>query len=100
MKEFLFVILNFLDFWFFPLIIALVVAIIVEQVVRRFADSDPQSAEDARSISIAMRVRKFIWTQNVILNTTWLICYFVFMFMMRTAPPTEGLGDPNLLWQL
>ena len=98
MKEFLFLLLNFLDFWFLPLIITLIVAIIVEQLVRRFADSDPQSAEDARSIDIAMRVRKFIWTQNVILNTTWLICYFVFMFMMRT--PNDGMGDPNLRWKI
>jgi len=100
MKEFLFVLLNFLDFWFFPLIIALVVAIIVEQLIRRFADSDPQSYTDLKWINMSMRIRKFVWTQNVILNTTWLICYFVFMFMMRTSPLTEGLGDPNLLWKL
>ena len=34
MKEFLFFMANFLDFWFLPFIIALVISIVIEQIFR------------------------------------------------------------------
>ena len=34
MKEFLFFMANFLDFWFLPFIIMLIVSIVIEQIIR------------------------------------------------------------------
>ena len=87
MKEFLFFMANFLDFWFLPFIIMFIVSIIIEQVIRR--------QDDEKKIETAMRVRKFLWRQNILLNFSWFLCYFILMFNLR--------GDPqpmtDLIWR-
>ena len=95
MKEFLFFMANFLDFWFLPFIIMFIVSIVVEQVVRRLATSVPLTQDDEKKIETAMRVRKFLWRQNILLNFSWFLCYFILMFMLRgqTTPM------PELIWQ-
>tara|TARA_R100001510_G_C7474896_1_gene89513 strand:- start:196 stop:480 length:285 start_codon:yes stop_codon:yes gene_type:complete len=93
MKEFLFFLSNFLDFWFLPFVISLVVSIIIEQVLRASGNQyDPKAVE---KVEKATRVRKFLWRQNIILNFTWFLCYFILMFMLRgqTTPM------PNMIWQ-
>ena len=93
MKEFLFFLSNFLDFWFLPFVISLVVSIIIEQVLRASGNQyDPKAVE---KVEKAKRVRKFLWRQNIILNFTWFLCYFILMFMLRgqTTPM------PNMIWQ-
>ena len=93
MKEFLFFLSNFLDFWFLPFVISLVVSIIIEQVLRVSGNQyDPKAVE---KVEKATRVRKFLWRQNIILNFTWFLCYFILMFMLRgqTTPM------PNMIWQ-
>ena len=87
MKEFLFYMANFLDFWFLPFIIMLIVSIIIEQVIRR--------QDDEKKIEIAMRVRKFLWRQNILLNFSWLLCYFILMFLLRGEPQQM----PDLIWR-
>ena len=93
MKEFLFFISNFLDFWFLPFIIMLIVSIVIEQVIRSTGNQyDPKAV---KKVETAMRVRKFLWRQNLILNFSWFLCYFILMFMLRgqTTPM------PELIWQ-
>ena len=93
MKEFLFFLSNFLDFWFLPFVIGLVVSIIIEQVIRATGNQyDPKAV---KKVETAMRVRKFLWRQNLILNFSWFLCYFILMFMLRgqTTPM------PELIWQ-
>ena len=93
MKEFLFFLSNFLDFWFLPFVIGLVVSIIIEQILRASGNQyDPKAVE---KVEKATRVRKFLWRQNIILNFTWFLCYFILMFMLRgqTTPM------PELIWQ-
>ena len=93
MKEFLFFVSNFLDFWFLPFIIMLIVAIVIEQVIRATGNQyDPKAV---KKVETAMRVRKFLWRQNLILNFSWFLCYFILMFMLRgqTTPM------PELIWQ-
>jgi len=87
MKEFLFYMANFLDFWFLPFIIMLIVSIIIEQVIRR--------QDDEKKIEIAMRVRKFLWRQNILLNFSWFLCYFILMFLLRGQPTPM----PDMIWQ-
>ena len=93
MKEFLFFLSNFLDFWFLPFIIMLIVSIVIEQVIRATGNQyDPKAV---KKVETAMRVRKFLWRQNLILNFSWFLCYFILMFMLRgqTTPM------PELIWQ-
>ena len=87
MKEFLFYMANFLDFWFLPFIIMLIVSIIIEQVIRR--------QDDEKKIEIAMRVRKFLWRQNILLNFSWFLCYFILMFLLRGQPQPM----PEMIWR-
>ena len=93
MKEFLFFISNFLDFWFLPFVISLGVSIVIEQILRATGNQyDPKAVE---KVEKAARVRKFLWRQNIILNFMWFLCYFILMFMLRgqTTPM------PELIWQ-
>ena len=95
MKEFLFFMANFLDFWFLPFIIMFIVSIVVEQVVRRLATSVPLTQDDEKKIETAMRVRKFLWRQNILLNFSWFLCYFILMFMLRG----QQAPMPDMIWQ-
>ena len=93
MKEFLFFVSNFLDFWFLPFIIMLIVSIVIEQVIRATGNQyDPKAV---KKVEIAMRVRKFLWRQNLILNFLWFLCYFILMFMLRG----QQAPMPDLIWQ-
>ena len=87
MKEFLFFMANFLDVWFLPFIIMFIVSIIIEQVIRR--------QDDEKKIETAMRVRKFLWRQNILLNFTWFLCYFILMFMLRG----QQTPMPDMIWE-
>ena len=78
---------NFLDFWFLPFIIMFIVSIIIEQVIRR--------QDDEKKIETAMRVRKFLWRQNILLNFSWFLCYFILMFILRGEPQPM----PDLIWR-
>jgi len=93
MKEFLFFLSNFLDFWFLPFVIGLVVSIIIEQILRASGNQyDPKAVE---KVEKATRVRKFLWRQNIILNFTWFLCYFILMFMLRG----QQTSMPDMIWQ-
>jgi len=87
MKEFVFFLAAFLDFWFLPCFIALIISIVIEQIFR--AQQKPPE------IFTSMRVRKFLWRQNIILNFTWFLCYFVLMFMLRG----QQTQLPDMIWQ-
>ena len=92
MKEFLFFVSNFLDFWFLPFIIMLIVSIVIEQVIRATGNQyDPKAVE---KVEKATRVRKFLWRQNIILNFTWFLCYFILMFMLRG----QQTAMPDMIW--
>ena len=87
MTQTLLIFMSFLNFMFYPLVIATIIAVIIEQVIRRFADSDPQSADDSRDIRISMGIRKYLYRQAWIVNLLWLLGYVILMFTMgRLAP--------------
>jgi len=93
MKEFLFFVSNFLDFWFLPFIIMLIVSIVIEQVIRATGNQyDPKAV---KKVETAMRVRKFLWRQNILLNFTWFLCYFILMFMLRG----QQTPMPDMIWE-
>ena len=87
MTQFLFFISNFLDFWFLPFVIALGVSIVIEQIFR--------AQKKAPEVLRSMAIRKFLWRQNIILNFTWFLCYFILMFMLRG----QQTAMPDMIWQ-
>ena len=87
MKEFLFFISNFLDFWFLPFVIALGVSIVIEQIFR--------AQKKAPEVLKSMAIRKFLWRQNIILNFSWFLCYFILMFLLRG----QQTSMPDMIWQ-
>jgi|TARA_B100001113_G_scaffold267382_1_gene222145 preprotein translocase subunit SecG len=94
MKEFLFFVSNFLDFWFLPFVIGLIVSIIIEQILRATGNEyDPTAV---KKVETASRVRKFLWRQNLILNFSWFVCYFLLMIMLRSTP---NAPMPDMIWQ-
>jgi len=94
MKEFLFFLSNFLDFWFLPFVIGLVVSIIIEQILR--ASGNQYDPKAVKKVETATRVRKFLWRQNIILNFTWFLCYFLLLIMLRSTP---NAPMPDMIWQ-
>jgi hypothetical protein len=42
-----------------------------------------------------MAVRKFLWRQNIILNFSWFLCYFILMFLLRG----QQTPMPDMIWQ-
>ena len=92
---FLITLMSFANFVFYPLVIGTIIAVIIEQVIRRCADSDPQSYDDARAIRISMGVRKFFYRQTWIVNFLWLLGYIIVMFMNRQGPQQM----PDMIWQ-
>ena len=92
---FLIAIMSFANFLFYPLVIGTIIAVIIEQVIRRYADSDPQSYDDARAIRISMDVRKYLYRQAWIFNLIWLVGYVILMFMNRQGPQQM----PDMIWQ-
>ena len=96
MTQTLLIFMSFLNFVFYPLVIATIIAVIIEQVIRRFADSDPQSVDDTRDIRISMGIRKYLYRQAWIVNLLWLLGYFILMFTVgRQAPQAM----PDMIWQ-
>jgi len=92
---FLITLMSFANFVFYPLVIGTIIAVIIEQVIRRYADSDPQSYDDARAIRISMDVRKYFYRQAWIFNLIWLGGYVILMFMNRQGPQQM----PDMIWQ-
>ena len=87
MTQFLLYICTFLDFWFLPAVIALGVSIVIEQIFR--AQKKPPE------IFKSMAIRKFLWRQNIILNFSWFLCYFILMFLLRG----QSTPMPDMIWQ-
>ena len=88
--------MSFLDFMFFPLIIVTIVAVIIEQIIRRLATSQPLSTDDERYIRISMGIRKFFYRQAVIVNILWFLGYAILMFTVgRQAPQAM----PDMIWK-
>ena len=90
----LILIMSFANFLFYPLVIATIVAIIIEQIFRARGDED--KPEDVRRVIISMGIRKYLNRQAWIFNVIWFIAYFILMFTVgRQAPQAM----PDMIWQ-
>ena len=89
----LIVFMSFLDFMFFPLIVATIIAIIIEQILRRVGN--PEWHSDSVMIRRAMGVRKFFYSQAWIVNILWFLGYIILMFTVGRQSPQM----PDMIWQ-
>ena len=89
----LIVFMSFLDFMFFPLIIATIVAIIIEQILRRMGN--PEWHSDSVMIRRAMGVRKFFYRQAWVVNILWFLGYIILMFTVGRQSPQM----PDMIWE-
>ena len=89
----LIVFMSFLDFMFFPLIIATIIAIIIEQILRRVGN--PEWHADSVMIRRAMGVRKFFYRQAWVVNILWFLGYIILMFTVGRQSPQM----PDMIWQ-
>mgnify|MGYP003311997751 FL=1 len=80
-------IMSFANFVFYPLVIGFIIALIVEQVLRR--------GENEGNILIAMTVRKFLWRNAWIANIVWFLGYAILLFMVKPGPQQM----PDMIWQ-
>ena len=80
-------IMSFANFVFWPLVIGFVIALIIEQVLRR--------GENEGNIFIAMTVRKFLWRNAWIANIVWFLGYAILLFMVKPGPQQM----PDMIWQ-
>ena len=90
----LIIIMSFLDFIFYPTIVATIIAVIIDQILRRLAN--PEWSQDAQWINRAMGMRKFFYRQALIVNVLWFLGYAILMFTVgRQAPQAM----PDMIWQ-
>ena len=90
----LIIIMSFLDFIFYPTIVATIIAVIIEQILRRVGN--PEWSQDAQWINRAMGVRKFFYRQALIVNVLWFLGYAILMFTVgRQAPQAM----PDMIWK-
>ena len=86
--------MSFLDFKFYPTIVATIIAVIIEQMIRRLGN--PEWNQDQQWINRAMGVRKFFYRQAVIVNVLWFLGYAILLFTVgRQAPQAM----PDMIWQ-
>ena len=90
----LIIFMSFLDFIFYPTIVATIIAVIIEQILRRV--SNPEWNQDRQWINRAMGMRKFFYRQALIVNVLWFLGYAVLMFTVGRQAPQQM---PDMIWQ-
>ena len=90
----LIIIMSFLDFIFYPTIVATLIAVVIEQILRRVGN--PEWHKDSMMIQRAMGVRKFFYRQAVLVNVLWFLGYAILLFTVgRQAPQAM----PDMIWE-
>tara|TARA_B100000131_G_C17731890_1_gene457257 strand:+ start:87 stop:359 length:273 start_codon:yes stop_codon:yes gene_type:complete len=83
----LLVFMAFMNFLFYPLVIAFFIALIIEQIFR--------SQKKPSEIFISMRIRKFLWQQAWIVNVAWFVGYAIILFTVGKQSPQM----PDMIWE-
>jgi len=84
---FLIAVMSFANFVFYPLVIATIIAFIIEQIFR--------SQDKAPEILRSMAIRKYFWRQAWLFNIIWFVGYIILMITMRG----QQSPMPDLIWQ-
>ena len=91
----LIIFMSFLDFIFYPTIVATLIAVVIEQILRRVGN--PEWHRDSMMIQRAMGVRKFFYRQAVIVNVLWFLGYAILLFTVGRQAPQQM---PDMIWKL
>ena len=91
---FLISIMSFANFVFYPLVIGTIIAVIIEQILRRVGNEDVYA--DVKMVNRAMAVRKYLYRQAWLFNIIWFVGYFILMFTVGRQQPA---AMPDMLWQ-
>jgi len=86
-------IMSFANFVFYPLVIGTIVAVIIEQIIRRVSNEEWDA--DRKMVNRAMAVRKYLYRQAWIFNIIWFVCYAILLFVLR--PGQQAM--PDMIWQ-
>ena len=94
MQSIIIYVAAFCNFWFYPLLIALVISIVIEQIYNRISNREWEEERNLgnKQLTQATRIRKFLWRQNITLNMLWFVCYFIAGFVLRTP------AMPDMVW--
>ena len=87
-------IMSFANFVFYPFVIATLVAVVIEQILRARGDED--NPKDVRNVVVSMGIRKYLYRQAWIFNIIWFIAYFILMFTVGRQQPQ---AMPDMIWQ-
>ena len=85
--------MSFANFVLYPLVIGTLVAVVIEQIIRRV--SNPDVFADQKMVNRAMAVRKYLYRQAWIFNIIWFVCYAILLFVLR--PGQQAM--PDMIWQ-
>jgi len=91
---FLIAIMSFANFVFYPLVIATLVAVVIEQILRARGDDD--NPKDVKNVFVAMGIRKYLYRQAWVFNLIWFFGYFILMFTVGRQQPS---AMPDMIWQ-
>ena len=91
--NFLISIMSFANFVLYPLVIGTLLAVVIEQIIRRV--SNPDVFADQKMVNRAMAVRKYLYRQAWIFNIIWFVCYAILLFVLR--PGQQAM--PDMIWQ-
>ena len=86
--NFLISIMSFANFVFYPLVIATIIAVIIEQIFR--------AQDKAPEILKSMAIRKYLVRQAWFFNIIWFVGYFILMFTVGRQTPQ---AMPDMIWQ-
>ena len=86
--------MSFANFVFYPLVIATLVAVVIEQIFR--AKGDEENPKDLRNVALSMGVRKYLYRQAWMFNLIWFFAYFILMFTVGRQQPS---AMPDMIWQ-
>ena len=91
---FLIAIMSFANFVFYPLVIGTIVAVIIEQIIRRVSNEEWDA--DRKMINRAMGIRKYLYRQAWLFNIIWFVGYFILMFTIGRQQPA---AMPDMIWE-
>ena len=79
---------SFLNFAFYIYAIGFVIALLLEQFVKR--------TDNQRNIFIVETNRKYLWRQTWVININWFVCNLGLYFISRNITPEDNFWSEGL----
>ena len=79
---------SFLNFAFYIYAIGFVIALLLEQFVKR--------TDNQRNIFIVETNRKYLWRQTWVININWFVCNLGLYFISRNINPVDNFWSEGL----